>query len=244
MLTNKIALITGASKGIGKAIAIEFAKSNADVIINYNSNKTSALAVEEEIKKLGRKALSIKADVSKYEDVSLMIGLIKKDFGKIDILVNNAGITRDRTLKNMTKDEWESVINVNLNSIYNVTKQSLALIPENGSIINISSIVGLNGNFGQCNYSATKSAVIGFTKSLAKELGKYNIRVNAIAPGFIETDMTSEIPFIRKRIIISQIPLQRIGKPEEVAKLAVFLASDNSSYISGDVIRVDGGFNF
>ncbi|MEK6808117.1 MAG: 3-oxoacyl-[acyl-carrier-protein] reductase [Nanoarchaeota archaeon] len=244
MLTNKIALITGASKGIGKAIAIEFAKNNADVIINYNSNKTSALAVEEEIKKLGRKVLSIKADVSKYEDVSLMIGLIKKEFGKINILVNNAGITRDRTLKNMTKDEWESVINVNLNSIYNVTKQALALIPENGSIINISSIVGLNGNFGQCNYSATKSAVIGFTKSLAKEIGKYNIRVNAIAPGFIETDMTSDIPFIRKRIIISQIPLQRIGKSEEVAKLAVFLASDNSSYISGDVIRVDGGFNF
>jgi len=244
MLTNKIALITGASKGIGKAIAIEFAKNNADIILNYNRDKDGALKIEEEIKKIRRKAVCIKADVSKYDEVNAMIQQIKKEFGRIDILVNNAGITMDRTLKNMSQEEWNTVINVNLNGLYNVVKHALSLIENAGSIINISSIVGMNGNFGQCNYSATKAGVIGFTKSLAKELGKSNIRVNAIAPGLIETEMTSGIPFIRKKIIVSQIPLQRMGKAEEVARLAVFLASDSSSYITGEVIRIDGGLNF
>src|SRR3989338_7746790 len=172
MLKNKIALVTGASKGIGKAIAVEFAGNGADVIINYNSDKSGAMQAENEVKKFGKRALIAKADVSKYDEVTSMIESIKKEFGRIDILVNNAGITMDRTLKNMTEEEWNKVINVNLNSLYNVTKQAIPLIPENGRIINISSIAGITGNFGQTNYSASKAGIIGFTKSLAKELGR------------------------------------------------------------------------
>lgn len=244
MLTNKIALITGASKGIGKAIAMEFAGNGADVAVNYNSDEKGALNTANEIKKLGKKALIAKADVSKYNEVSSMMEQIKKEFGRIDILVNNAGITMDRTLKNMTQEEWGKVIDVNLNSLYNVTKQVIPLMPENGRIINISSIAGIVGNFGQTNYSASKAGIIGFTKSLAKELGKDKITVNAIAPGLIESEMTDKIPFIRKKIIMSLIPLGRAGTNEEVADCAVFLASEKSSYITGEVINVNGGIGF
>lgn len=242
MLDNKIALITGASKGIGKAIALEFAKNNATVIINYNKDKEGANATEQEIKKTGKKAVSVKADVSNFSEVAAMIEQIKKDFGRIDIVVNNAGITMDRTLKNMTEEEWNKVINVNLNSVYNVTKQSLPLIPRNGRIINISSIAGVMGNFGQCNYSASKAGIIGFTKSLSKELGKQGITVNAIAPGIIDSDMTKKIPFFRKKIMMVMIPLKRMGTTQEIANCALFLASEKSSYITGEVISVNGGF--
>lgn len=241
MLNSKIALITGSSKGIGKAIAIEFAKSGADVIVNYNKDEKGALEAVGEIKKIGRKSVAIKADVGKFEEVTTMIDKLKKDFGRIDILVNNAGIAMDRTLKKMTQEEWNTVINVNLNSLYNVTHQILPLIPEGGRIINLSSIVGLTGNFGQTNYAATKAGIIGFTKSLAKELGRRKITVNVIAPGFIEGEMVDKIPFVRKQIIMSLIPLGRAGLKEEVANCTVFLASDKSSYITGEVIGVSGG---
>ncbi len=234
-------MITGASKGIGKAIALEFAKNNASVIINYNKDKEGADLIEQGIKGIGKKAVAIKADVSNFNEVTAMIEQIKKDFGRIDILVNNAGITMDRTLKNMTQDEWNKVINVNLTSVYNVTKQALPLIQKNGRIINISSIAGLTGNFGQCNYAASKAGIIGFTKSLSKELGKLSITVNAIAPGLIQSEMTNKIPFFRKRIMTAMIPLKRMGTVEEVANCALFLASEKSSYITGEVISINGG---
>ena len=244
MLNNKTALVTGASRGIGKSIALEFAKQGADVIVNYSKDEKNALEVVAEIKKLGRKSIAVKADVSSFDDVIKMFSVIKKEFGKLDILVNNAGITMDRTLKKMSHDEWHKVIAVNLNSVYNVTKNAMPLLQKNSHIINISSIVGLSGNFGQSNYAASKAGIIGFTKSLAKELGKHNITVNAIAPGFIESELTNKIPFIRKKIIEWMIPLKRTGLPLEVAYAAAFLASDKSNYITGQVLNINGGLSF
>ena len=243
MLDGKTALVTGASRGIGRAIAIELAKNGADVIVNYSKDEHGAIKVVEEIKKIGRVSLAIKADVSNFDEVSKMVGVIKNKFGKIDILVNNAGITMDRTLRKMSKDEWNIVIDVNLNSIYNVTKNALPLLQKNSRVINISSIVGVFGNFGQSNYAASKAGIIGFTKSLAKELGRHGITVNAIAPGFVESEMTKKIPFLRKKIITWMIPLKRTCLPEEIAYAAAFLASDNSSYITGQVININGGLS-
>ena len=243
MLDGKTALVTGASRGIGRAIAIELAKNGADVIVNYSKDEHGAIKVVGEIKKIGRASLAIKADVSNFDEVSKMVGVIKNKFGKIDILVNNAGITMDRTLRKMSKDEWNRVIDVNLNSIYNVTKNALPLLQKNSRVINISSIVGVFGNFGQSNYAASKAGIIGFTKSLAKELGRHGITVNAIAPGFVESEMTKKIPFLRKKIITWMIPLKRTCLPEEIAYAAAFLASDNSSYITGQVININGGLS-
>src|SRR3989338_5021915 len=189
MLKGKVALVTGASRGIGNSIAIALAKEGASIIVNYASNSKKAEELVEKIKALGQDAISVKADVSDYEEVGKMMGEAKKAFKKIDILVNNAGIVRDRTLKNMAQEEWNEVININLTSAFNVTKQALPLIDQGGRIINISSIIGQYGNFGQTNYAAAKAGIIGFTKSLAKELGKKKITVNAIAPGFIKTDI-------------------------------------------------------
>lgn len=244
METKKVVLVTGASRGIGKAIAIELAKNSINVAINYNKDEKEALAVVEEIKKLGVECISIKADVSNFEECAAMIEAIRKKFGALDILVNNAGALSDKTLKNMTKEQWDIVIKTNLYGTFNVTKNALSLIKDNGRIINISSIVGLSGNFGQSNYAASKAGIIGFTKSLAKELGKRKITVNAVAPGFIDTHMTRNIPFIRRKIILAMIPLGRPGLPQDVANLVTFLASDKSSYITGEVICVDGGFSF
>ncbi|MBI2557938.1 3-oxoacyl-[acyl-carrier-protein] reductase [Candidatus Woesearchaeota archaeon] len=241
MLSNKTALVTGASRGIGKAIAIELAKNGVNVIVNYNRDEKSAIKVVEQIKSLGRKCIAIKADVSDFDDVANMFSIVNERFGKLDILVNNAGITMDRTLRKMSQEEWGRVIEVNLNSIYNVTKNALPLLEKNSRVINISSIVGLYGNFGQTNYAASKAGIIGFTKSLAKELGRQGITVNAIAPGFIESEMTNRIPFIRKKIVEWLIPLKRTGLPEEVAYAAAFLASDSASYITGQVLSVNGG---
>jgi len=243
MLAGKNSLVTGASRGIGKAIAIELAKNGSDVVVNYSRDESAANKVVDEIKKLGRDSISIKADVSNFNDVSKMFRVIKDKFGKLNILVNNAGIAMDRTLKKMTQDEWNKVIEINLNSIYNVTKNALPLLENNSRIINISSIVGIFGNFGQSNYAASKAGIIGFTKSLAKELGKNGTTVNAIAPGFIESDMTNRIPFIKKKVIVWMIPLKRTGLPEEVAYSAVFLASDKSKYITGQVLNVSGGLS-
>lgn len=243
-MNKKIALVTGASKGIGKAIAIELANNNVNVIVHYHSDEKGASFVVEEIKKSGSEGFTIKADVSSFEECAAMAESVKKKFGFIDILVNNAGAISDRSLKNMTKEQWDIVVRTNLDGVFNVTKNVLPLIRENGRIINISSIVGISGNHGQTNYAASKAGIIGFTKSLAKELGKYKITVNAVAPGFVETDMTKNIPFIRKKIIMAMIPLGKAGTAEDIANLVCFLASDKAGYITGEVIRVDGGFSF
>lgn len=244
MENKKVALVTGASRGIGRAIAIELAKNNMNLIVNYKDDEREAIAVVEEIKKIGVESIAVKADVSNFDECAAMIEVIKKKFGCLDILVNNAGTLLDKTLKNMTKEQWNLVIDVNLNGIFNVTKNALSLMRDNGRIISISSIVGLNGNFGQTNYAASKSGIIGFTKSLAKELGKQKITVNAVAPGFVDTNMTKGMPFIRKKIILAMVPLGRLGTPEDIANLVGFLASDKSCYITGEVICIDGGLNF
>lgn len=241
MQKNKVALITGASRGIGKAIAIDLAKNNVDIILNFFNDQKEADDVVALVKKHGVECIAVKADVSNNDEVKHMVEEIQKKFNNVDILVNNAGIVKDRTLKNMTSDEWLAVINTNLNGVFYVTKAILPLIGEGGRIVNISSIVGQYGNFGQCNYAAAKAGIVGFTKSLAKELGKKKITVNAIAPGFVKTSITQHIPFIRKKIINYMIPLKEEAEPEDIANLVTFLASDKSRYITGSVINIDGG---
>ena len=241
MQKNKVALITGASRGIGKAIAIDLAKNNVDIILNFFNDQKEADDVVAQVKKHGVECIAVKADVSNNDEVKHMVEEIQKKFNNVDILVNNAGIVKDRTLKNMTSDEWLAVINTNLNGVFYVTKAILPLIGEGGRIVNISSIVGQYGNFGQCNYAAAKAGIVGFTKSLAKELGKKKITVNAIAPGFVKTNITQHIPFIRKKIINYMIPLKEEAEPEDIANLVTFLASDKSRYITGSVINIDGG---
>ena len=240
----KTALVTGASKGIGRAIAIELAKNKVNVVVNYNKDEKETVNVVEEIKKIGADAIAVKADVSDFKQCSSMMEIVEKKFGSLDILVNNAGILSDKTFEKMTKDQWEIVMKVNLGSMFNVTKNALPLLKDNGRIVNISSVAGINGNFGQTNYAASKAGIIGFTKSLAKELGKRKITVNAVAPGFIDSQMTKTIPFIRRKEIMSIIPLERFGMPEDVANLVAFLASDKAAYITGEVICIDGGFSF
>ena len=244
MLKGKTALITGASRGIGKAIAIEFAKNHANVIINYYNDLAEARGVVDILKKYGVESIAVKADVSKFDEVKQMSEIIQQKFKKVDILVNNAGIVKDRSLKNMTLDEWHAVINTNLNGVFYVTKMILPLIGEGGRIINVSSIVGQYGNFGQCNYAAAKAGIIGFTKSLAKELGRKKITVNAIAPGFVKTSITKDIPFFRKKIISYMTPLKEEADPKDIADVVTFLASDKSRYITGAVINIDGGLAF
>ncbi len=240
-LDGKIALVTGASQGIGRAIAEKLAENGASVVINYLANEEGALQAKARVENFGAKALAFKADISKTDEVAALVAAASKEFGRIDILVNNAGINRDKTMKNLSEEEWNAVISVNLTGVYKVTKAALPLIPEGGRILNVSSIVGIDGNFGQANYSAAKAGVIGFTKTLAKELARKNILVNAIAPGFVETPMTGGIPADVKEKIVARIPLGRMGKAEEIAELAAFLASGKCGYATGSVFRVDGG---
>ena len=244
MLKEKVALITGSVRGIGKAIAIFFARQGAKIVINYAKAERfeEAQKVVEEIEKMGGQAITLCGDVAIEEEAKQLVAETIKQFGKIDILVNNAGITKDMILLRMSDQAFEDVIAVNLKGTFHCSKYAAhAMLKTGGSVINMASVVGLSGNAGQCNYAASKAGIIGFTKSMAKELAGKNIRVNAIAPGFIDTDMTKKLSSEIKEKIREKIPMQRLGSSEEIAQVAAFLASDFSSYITGEVIRVDGG---
>ena len=245
LLEGKTAIVTGASRGIGKAIALKFAQEGCNIAFTDLFADDNMTATETELLALGVKARGYASDASKFEDTDRVVGEIVKDFGQIDALVNNAGITKDTLLMRMTEEQWDMVINVNLKSVFNFTKavQKTMLKQRSGSIINMSSVVGVSGNAGQANYSASKAGIIGFTKSIARELGSRGIRSNAIAPGFIITEMTAKIPEDARKAWEESIPLKRGGTPEEVAGVAVFLASDLSSYVSGQVITVCGAMN-
>jgi len=243
LLEGKTAVITGGSRGIGKGIALRFASEGANIALtNIIDNQEFADAVKE-IEKLGVRAKGYVSDASVFSDAENVIDEIVNDFGRIDILVNNAGITRDTLLMRMTEEQWDQVLSVNLKSVFNLTKAAIKpmMKQKHGSIINMSSVVGVSGNAGQANYSASKAGIIGFTKSVAKELGSRNVRCNAIAPGFIITEMTSKLPEDVKSDWIAKIPLRRGGVPEDVANVAVFLASELSSYVTGQTIHVCGG---
>ncbi|MCK4629854.1 MAG: 3-oxoacyl-[acyl-carrier-protein] reductase [Bacteroidales bacterium] len=243
LLEGKTALITGAARGIGRSIALRLAEEGADIAFTDLAYDDAAKAVEREVTDKGVKAKAYASDASKLDQTQEVVEQIIAEFGKIDILVNNAGITKDTLLMRMTEDQWDAVITVNLKSVFNFTKcvQMYMLKQRSGSIINMSSVVGVSGNAGQSNYSASKAGIIGFTKSVAREVGSRNIRCNAIAPGFILTEMTDKIPEDMRKEWINQIPLKRGGTPEDVANVTLFLASDLSSYVSGQVISVCGG---
>jgi len=243
LLEGKTALITGASRGIGKAIAIRFAMEGADIAITNIVDDEEFKTTIKEISALGVKAKGYVSNAANFEDSQRVINDVVKDFNRVDILVNNAGITRDTLLMRMTEDQWDSVIAVNLKSVFNLTKAVLQtmLKQKSGSIINMSSVVGVSGNAGQSNYSASKAGIIGFTKSVAKEVGSRNIRCNGIAPGFILTEMTEKLPEDVKTEWAAKIPLRRGGTPEDVANTALYLASDLSSYVTGQIIHVCGG---
>ena len=243
MEEEKVVLVTGGSRGIGKEVAKKFAKEGYNVVTNYVSDKTDKEGLKKEFENNNVKALVLKADVSKTEDVENLVKQAIDTFGKIDVLVNNAGITRDNLLMRMPEEDFDKVIETNLKGTFLVTKAvtKYMMKKRQGSIINLSSVVGVAGNAGQSNYSASKAGIIGFTKSVAKELASRNIRANAVAPGFIETDMTDVLKEDVKEHIYNQIPLKRMGTAKEVAELIYFLGSDNSSYITGQVINIDGG---
>ena len=243
MEENKVALITGAARGIGKAIAKKFAENGYNVVINYVSAKTDIKTLTKEFEDLGVKVLLVKADVSNKEEAEGLVNQTIEKFGKIDVIVNNAGITKDNLLMRMSEEDFEKVLDINLKGTFLITKFATKYMMKKrcGSIVNLASVVGVAGNAGQCNYSASKAGVIGFTKSIAKELASRNIRANAVAPGFIKTDMTDVLSDNVKENINAQIPLKRMGTAEEVAKLVYFLGTSESSYITGQVINVDGG---
>ena len=245
LLEGKIALITGAARGIGRAIALQYAGEGADVAFTDLIHDDNMRSLEDEIKAMGCRTKGYASDASSFADCEKVTDQVAVDFGRIDILVNNAGITRDNLLMRMTEADWDLVIKVNLKSVFNMTHavQKYMLKQRSGSIINMSSVVGIGGNAGQSNYSASKAGLIGFTKSIAQELGSRNVRCNAIAPGFIETEMTARLPQEVREQWIKKIPLRRGGKPEDVAHIAIFLASDLSDYVTGQVISVCGGMN-
>ena len=245
ILKGKNAIVTGASRGIGRAIAIKFAELGANVVLNYRSDINSVQEVVKEIEGKGVKVLAIQGDVSSFEDSKRIIDEAMEKLGSIDILVNNAGITKDSLIMRMKEEEFDKVIEVNLKGVFNCTKHAVPVMVKqrSGKIINISSVVGLSGNAGQANYAAAKAGIIGFTKSVAKEIASRGITANAIAPGFIQTDMTEALGEKVKENIKVNIPLKRLGSPEDIANTAAFLASDMASYITGQVISVDGGMH-
>ncbi|HHT9134919.1 MAG TPA: 3-oxoacyl-[acyl-carrier-protein] reductase [Candidatus Avalokitesvara rifleensis] len=242
-LKGKVAIVTGGTRGIGRAIALELARNGADVAFSYAKNVEKAKEVEGEIKKLGVKALAMQSDVANFNQSKEMVNNAIKELGKIDLLVNNAGITRDKILMMMSEEDWKAVIDTNLSGVFNCSKA--AVVPmmkqRSGSIINITSVSGLVGMAGQTNYSSSKAGIIGFTKALAKEVARRGVRVNAVAPGFIETEMVQALNQKYIDEMLKLIPLGRVGKAEEVARVVAFLASDDASYITGHVINVDGG---
>jgi len=242
-LVGKAVLVTGASRGIGREIALELARQGANVAVNFAGSEAKANEVVDEIMSLGRDAFAVKCNVSNAEEVAEMVKGTIDRFGKLDILVNNAGITKDNLLMRMKEEEWDDVININLKGVFLCTKAVTRQMMKQriGRIINIASIVGVSGNPGQANYVAAKAGVIGLTKTTAKELASRNITVNAIAPGFITTDMTDKLPEEVKAEMLKQIPLERLGEPKDIAKITAFIASDDSSYITGQTFHVDGG---
>ena len=240
---NKVILITGATRGIGKQIAIKFAKEGYDIALNYRNDNDDLSNLKNEIESNNVKCLAVQGDVSKFEDCQRFVKEVIDVYGKIDVLVNNAGITKDTLIMRMKKEDFTNVIDVNLTGTFNVTKNVITYMMKarTGRIINIASVVGVTGNAGQTNYAASKAGIIGFTKSLAKEVASRNILVNAVAPGFIQTDMTAILKDEIKEDIANKIPLKRLGNSEDVANVVKFLASEESSYITGQVINVDGG---
>ena len=243
MLKNKNVIITGATRGIGKAIAFKLAEKGANIVIGYRSSDDEALKIKASLESLGVKVLLAKGDVSNSEYAKEIIALCKTELGSVDVLVNNAGITKDGLVMRMKEEDFSSVIDVNLKGTFNCSKEAaiVMLRQKSGKIINISSVIGLIGNAGQVNYAASKAGVLGITKSLAKELGSRGITVNAVAPGFIETDMTAELSDSNKDFVKNNIPLKRFGSADDVAGVVGFLASDDANYITGQVINVDGG---
>lgn len=242
-LDGKVALVTGASRGIGREIALELAREGAKVVVNYSGSEAKANEVVDEIKSTGREAVAIQCNVADSDSVQAMVKETISQFGALDILVNNAGITKDNLLMRMKENEWDDVININLKGVFLCTKAVTRQMMKqrSGRIINISSIVGVSGNPGQANYVAAKSGVIGLTKTAAKELAPRGITVNAIAPGFISTDMTDQLPEDVRNEMLKQIPLNRFGDPKDIARVVSFIASESSSYMTGQTLHIDGG---
>lgn len=245
ILQDKVALVTGGSRGIGEAIVRAFVDAGATVAFTYISSSTRADALVEELSGDGVTIKALQSDASSFEQAETLIKSVLEEFGRIDILINNAGITRDNLMLRMSEEQWDQVIQTNLKSVFNLTKHALRSMMKNrgGSIINMSSVVGINGNAGQANYAASKAGIIGFSKSIAKEMGSRNVRCNVLAPGFIETDMTDELPEEAKASYLANIPLKRLGKADEIAQTCIFLGSDMSSYITGQTLSVCGGMN-
>ena len=245
LLDGKVALVTGARKGIGKAVALKFAEQGADVAISCRELNDTALATVAELEQYGTRVKAYASDAADFEQSHALVESVVADFGRIDILVNNAGITKDSLMLRMTEEQWDAVINTNLKSAFNFVHAVTPVMARQrgGSIINMSSVVGVSGNAGQCNYSASKAGMIGLTKSIAKEMGSRGIRANAIAPGFIDTDMTAKLSDDMREQWVKSIPLRRGGTPEDVANVALFLASELSSYVTGQVVNCCGGMN-
>ncbi len=243
LLKNKVAIITGGSRGIGEAIVLEFARQGARVAFNFVKSEEKALKLKKRIEENGGEALTFRQDVKDYNAIKVMVEGVRSHFGRLDIIVNNAGILRDKALMLMEEQDWEDVISTNLSGAFNLIRAAIVTFmkQKSGNIINITSVAGIKGMPRQVNYSASKAGIIGLTKALAKEVGPYNVRVNAIAPGYIDTDMVKDLKERHKTDILKNIPLSRFGRAEEVGKVAVFLASEKAKYITGQVITVDGG---
>jgi 3-oxoacyl-[acyl-carrier protein] reductase len=243
LLSDKVAIVTGGTRGIGRSTVLSICRGGADCAFTYTKNQALAESLTQEVRTLGRRALAVKLDVRDFEGTKLFVERVKHEFGKLDILVNNAGITRDRSLMMMSREDWSDVIDTDLTGVFNITRACIMtfLKQKSGNIVNISSVSGIHPLPGQTNYAAAKAGVIGFTKSLAKEVAPFNIRVNAVAPGFIETDMIAALDEKYRQRLRESIPVGKFGTPDEVAKAVLFLLSDRSRYITGEAIQIDGG---